>query len=224
MEKNFKRDDSLWRRLTTLNQKNVKGTKSADNITNGGSQVTINALGDNDTIISSNDSDFNSFDFTSKVSINGGAGNNLIQDRCDYSTFQGGDGNDNFDGFFPDSILDAGAGNDSINAFCCMTITGGKGNDLISLYSVRNLIKYKSGDGFDIIYGFHSTDTLTISGGSYSTTASGKDIIVKVGKGKITLKNAKGNAININGKNVGGKSTNEKFILLTYGDDKIVNN
>ena len=34
----------------TKSKKNVKGTKSADNITNSGSQVTINALGGNDTL------------------------------------------------------------------------------------------------------------------------------------------------------------------------------
>jgi len=124
------------------------------------------------------------------------------------------------------SSINGGSGNDSIliDTGWKMTVDGGKNNDFISLNSTNTLIKYKSGDRNDTIRGFNSTDTLNISGGSYSTQISGNDVLVKVGKRKITLKNAKGNAININSKNVGGKSTNEKFILLTSGDDKIVNN
>jgi len=70
-----------------------------------------------------------------------------------------------------------------------ITIYGGSGNDLISLssYAENNLIKYTLGDGNDKIYDFNGDDTLSIGGGSYSTKKSGDDIIVTVGKGKISL-------------------------------------
>lgn len=63
--------------------------------------------------------------------------------------------------------------------------------------SYDNVIQYASGDGNDTITGFNSTDTLHITKGSYKTKVSGNDVIVTVGKGKITLKNAKGQQISI---------------------------
>ena len=81
------------------------------------------------------------------------------------------------------------------------TVRGGKGKDKIFFKSTSNLIKYKSGDGLDTIHSFNSTDSLSISGGSYSTQASSEDLIVAVGKEKITLKEVKGNAVIINKKN-----------------------
>ena len=72
-----------------------------------------------------------------------------------------------------------------------VTITGGKGDDKISIgVSKNNLIKYASGDGNDTIYGFNSDDTLHITKGTYSTMKSGNDFIVKVGKNSILLRYA----------------------------------
>ena len=106
--------------------------------------------------------------------------------------------------------IDGGAGNDTINNTAMFwseydifsdyrssddsSINGGAGNDRISLGSdvKNNLIKYTAGDGNDSIVGFNSTTTLQIGGGkgTYSTIAKGDDIIVTVGKGKITLAGA----------------------------------
>ena len=70
-----------------------------------------------------------------------------------------------------------------------VTINGGVGNDTISLGG-STLIKYAEGDGNDLIQGFGDTDTLKIASSSYSTKKSGDNIIVTVGKGKITLEGA----------------------------------
>lgn len=83
---------------------------------------------------------------------------------------------------------------------------------------------YNCGDYEDIIYGFKDTDTLKIGNGrTYATQTSGEDIIVKVGKGKITLKGAKNKKINIFGE---GDETIQNFrqystIVGGSGDDKI---
>ena len=85
------------------------------------------------------------------------------------------------------------ANDDSISIYCVenAAIDAGAGDDYINVnQSLNTLIKYSSGDGKDRIIGFDSDDTLQIAG-SYSTTKSsdGKDLIVNVGTGSITLKN-----------------------------------
>ncbi|MBQ4402982.1 MAG: calcium-binding protein, partial [Selenomonadaceae bacterium] len=193
----------------------VKGSSADDYIENSGANVTIDAGAGNDNVYSNG----------WYVSINGGFGSDTIESRGDYSTLRGGAGNDLInDRFSPKSLFDGGDGNDTINVLGMnVTVTGGKGSDQIFLKSTSNLIKYASGDGNDTIYGFNSTDSLSISGGKYSTQASGSDVIVTVGKEKILLKDVKGNAININKKNVGGSSTNKNLVVLTSGGDTLNN-
>ena len=157
-----------------------------------------------------NDSVYNDFDYYCTINtgagndsvyncagyyctINTGAGNDSVyNDEGDDCTINTGAGNDsvyNDYGYY--CTINTGAGNDSVyndyGRYC--TINTGAGNDLISLdiYSKENVIIYKSGDGNDEIYGFDSDDTLSISGGSYSTAQSGKNIIVTVDEGQISL-------------------------------------
>ena len=173
-----------------LSNKAVNGTSSADSITNYGSKVTIKAGKGNDSI-----SNYGG----SKVSINGGAGNDKIF------------------GYGSDVTINGGTGNDSIEIRTSFApINGDAGDDSISLRSDSedNLICYASGDGNDTIWGFKATDTLKISGGTYSTQESGNDVIVKVGNGTITLKDAYATTdkIRINGK---ATSLKRKTIKLT---------
>ena len=90
------------------------------------------------------------------------------------------------------STIYGGAGTDSIyNSGGDVTISGGVGNDLISLQSDsgNSELLYNNGDANDTILGFNDRSVLKISG-NYSTAQSGDDIIATVGKGKITLKGA----------------------------------
>ena len=87
-----------------------------------------------------------------------------------------------------------GKGNDTVKVFGnATTITGGAGNDVISLTSAakNNLIVYSNGDGNDIIKGLTADDTIKIAKGTAATSTSGNDVIFTVGKGKITVKDAK---------------------------------
>lgn len=204
----------------SYDSENVLMAGGADNDTliNGGSNNSI-AGNDGDDYFWNNSGHNNS--------INGGAGDDSIDGYHFSNSLIGGAGNDFIKVNAGNSnIINGGAGKDTItiNAGWKMTVNGGTGNDSISLNSTSTMIKYKSGDGNDTVRGFNSTDTLSITGGSYSTQVSGNDVLVNVGNNTITLKNAKGNAININGKNVGGSSTNSKFIPLTSGNDTITNN
>ena len=96
--------------------------------------------------------------------------------------------------------INADAGEDFIYTYpwTASTITAGRGNDTISVAG-KNLIKYANGDGNDLITGFASTDTLSITSGTYSTQTSGSNILVKVGNGTITIQGGKGKTINIKG-------------------------
>ena len=148
-------------------------------------------------------------EYGNNASIAAGAGNDSIYNRSYYTTINGGSDNDtirNFNGAV--SSINGGAGNDSIvnegdldYASIQTTITGGKGNDSISLSGAANktFIQYSSGDGNDVIQGFGATDTIKITGAKYSKKTSGQDVILTVGKGKITLKGAKGKTLNIDG-------------------------
>ena len=116
--------------------------------------------------------------------------------------------------------IDAGAGNDSVYYCNDITITGGTGKDLISLdvFAGNNLIQYAAGDGNDTIYGFNLTSTLQIGvgNGTYSTQASGYDVVVKVGKGTITLKDAYANFDTLN---INKKATKLEKKAIQLGDD-----
>ncbi|MBR1730567.1 MAG: calcium-binding protein, partial [Selenomonadaceae bacterium] len=181
----------------------ISGSNFNDTILNNlsGSKVKINVGGGNDTITN----------FAQYVTINGDNGNDYIANAGSRSKIYGGAGNDTFiNGYNVTnnsviasgnySQLDSGDGNDSIINWVTdnVTITGGKGNDTIFLGNDNNksLIKYSNGDGNDIIQGYSSSSTISISGG-YSTQNSGSDVVIKVGSGKMTLKNAKGTKLNI---------------------------
>ena len=176
--------------------------------------------------------------------ISGTSGNDSIYDYgenyyniSNYSTINAGKGNDSvFVGYHTNLSVYGGAGSDTINSWryaIDSTLNGGAGNDSIyneqanslliigeaGLQSASTLIIYNSGDGNDTIWGFNSTDSIKITGATYSTTKSGSDVIIKVGNGRINLKNVEGNAIQINGKNVGGNSTNPKLVILNDGGD-----
>ena len=81
------------------------------------------------------------------------------------------------------------------------TISGGNGNDVISLDSStkNNVIQYASGDGNDTIYGITSNDTLKITGAEYTTVKSGSDLKLKVGTGTILVKNGANVAFKVYG-------------------------
>ena len=140
------------------------------------------------------------------MTIDGGDGNDSIENHTgDSVSIAGGDGNDTIYNNSMDTTINGGAGNDIIlveegyNHSADSVIIGGTGNDIISLGSGTNYhsIIYTLGDGNDTIYGFYSLNEyganyhyLTIVDGTYTTVASGNDIIVKVGSGSILLKDA----------------------------------
>ena len=164
----------------------------------------------------------------SKVSIDLGAGNDYIHNTGSNATINSDSGDNIVDNSWESSLvaIDLGAGNDSIyNSGNNATISAGKGNDTITISNNYNdegnniLIKYASGDGKDIIEGFKENSTLSISGSSYSKKTSGEDIIVTVGKGKITLVGAANlSKVNIKGSKTAVASWKLSGTTATYGN------
>lgn len=137
------------------------------------------------------------------VTIYAGAGDDSIyNDWGWYLKVDAGEGNDTITDYLGKyNSINAGAGNDIISLRAgggFETIRGGYGNDVIYGDTVNNygvVYQYITGDGYDTIYNFKSSDTLSISGNSTSVQ-SGNDLIVYVGSGSITLKNYKPPTLN----------------------------
>ncbi|MBE8951648.1 MAG: calcium-binding protein [Quinella sp. 1Q7] len=103
-----------------------------------------------------------------------GTGNDDISNNGNNVTINGGDGNDSIENYYANNV----------------TITAGAGNDSIRNSGSNVRFQYSAGDGNDSIVGFNATSTLQIAGNTYSTKKSGSNVIVTVGKGKITLDGA----------------------------------
>lgn len=99
---------------------------------------------------------------------------------------------DYIDGATGKDTIDAGDGND--------TIVGGKGNDSFKGGDGADTFVYNNGDGNDTIVDFTAEDTLQLVGGTidnFTTVVKNNDLLVKFGKGQITVKDAAEMTINI---------------------------
>lgn len=180
----------------------LTGTSQKDIIRNFGSDVSISGGKGNDYLSSfySYNTNENKEIFVESVTLNGGAGNDTLEGSSDGIYFVGGAGKDSIFSYSDNATIYGGAGNDTVEINL---------DDKVA----NNTIRYASGDGKDIVYGFDSDDVLYITKGSYKVSTSGNDVIVKVGKGSVTLKDAADQEISI--KNAKGKvetySTSDLF-------------
>ena len=180
----------------------IFGGEGNDTIKNDGNNVLIDGgAGDDYIVDSTSDQTYKNYEdsedspFVEGLPVGG------------YTGISGGEGNDTVFSYGRYVNVDGGSGDDYIYATLYNEITGGKGNDTIRFETItdesgtvkesNNFVEYSSGDGNDVIYGFTKNDTLQIAANSYSTTKSGSDMIVKVGSGSVTLKNAAKVKINI---------------------------
>lgn len=213
----------------------------SDSIYNGYSSVTINTGTGDDTV-------YNSGNY---VSIYSGEGNDSIYAEKSYVTIDAAEGNDTIfsrssgariyadAGAGSDSIYNnassstiyAGAGDDTIVSTSYATINAGTGSDVISISGSSSgyLICYADGDGSDTIYNASQSDSISISGATYSRSTVGSDLLLKVtGSGSILLKDAASISPNILGTIEGGginivNSTADTIIIGTAYADTIYN-
>ena len=177
-----------------------------DEIWNYGSNVTIDGGSGNDVLYSDVEG---SVESGPKVTINGGNGDDFIDSDAPFSMIDGGIGNDDIVNYGWNTSINGGEGNDAINNINLfhdegsnVSINGGAGDDTISNGGSKVVFVYSDSDGKDIIYGFRADSTLQIGNGNetYSSKKSGDDLILTVGKGKITLVGAANlSTLNIDG-------------------------
>ncbi|MBO4401557.1 MAG: hypothetical protein J5809_06895 [Selenomonadaceae bacterium] len=170
-----------------------------------GSVQTCN--GDGSRVVSGDNLSTDIVNTNSRATINGSANYNLINNYGAGVQIFGGAGVDYITSYGASVTIDAGAEDDYIwNYGAGATIDAGRGNDRIYLNSGGgNVLQYASGDGNDVVYNFSANDTVEISGGSYSTIASGENLIVSVGSGMVNLLGAGLlSAVNILGEYDGG--------------------
>ena len=189
-------------------KKKIYTEGNVDNqITNVGSHCTINSDAGNDLI-------FNA-EGTKSNYVDGGNDNDTVAVYGSNNTVKGGQGNDVLS-LYSESKAPSGGneiygetGNDLIRIDDTKyptlprksknTVVGGEGDDFINIEktNIPVVIIYKKGDGDDYISGYDNNDTIQIANSDYTTKKSGKDVIITVGKGKITLDGAKGKTLNI---------------------------
>ena len=154
------------------------------------------------------------------VTIDAGEGNDSIENIAHNTTISGGAGNDSIYNNGISNLIDGGDGNDTIiNNNYNATINAGEGNDIIELDlsdQRGSVIQYKNGDGNDTIYNYGHSDvmskyyTVKITDGSdVKASIKGNDIILKIGKGSITIKDAATDS----GEQIALVDSNDNFLL-----------
>ncbi len=186
----------------------LSGTSVGDTIYNTGSKATISVGSGDDSIYNNgasvkmyagegNDSVYN-YNSGDRSYIDLGDGDDTIYSTDgDYMTIYGGAGVDTIRGKYWTSSINAGEGNDyiSIGGGASNTVDAGTGNDTI-ISAVTNGILYQFTGGNDLISGWTSKDTMSVTS-SWSTSTVDNDVIVSVSSGKVTLSGATGKTIRI---------------------------
>ena len=147
------------------------------------SQITISANDGNDTITNNG----------TNAILDGGAGNDVIENINIYVLLNG-----EAVSLRPDnSWLIGGDGDDSIrNEGANVTISGGNGNDTLTGSSQVEIFIHEAGN--DVITNYSGEDIIYIPNGAVNNVSfSGADLIFQTDSGSLTLQNMKNHAINI---------------------------
>ncbi len=177
----------------------VSGTSSADTIYNTGANVTIQALGGNDSVLNSNeyieeDDDSSAYSLGSNAKISAGDGDGTIRNEYAYRvSIDGGKGYDSIYNSGSYASINGGDGSDEIynDDGWSATINGGKGND--SIKNGGGYASIVSGDGDDTITNGYYYDQYDVydGGGSSINAGKGNDYIENIG-GNVLFTYAKG--------------------------------
>ena len=170
---------------------------------------------------------------TKAVKITGNSSANTIKGGSKADTIYGGSGNDSILGNAGNDKLYGDAGNDKLlGGAGADTLTGGKGSDTLTGNAGNDVFVYAKGDGNDVITDYTAgQDKIKITGAKISkASVSGSNVVLTVGTGKITVKNAKGKKLSIynNSTNltntVVGSTSSKNFIEETWftQDDNVI--
>ena len=190
---------------------NVKiyGNNGDDTIENRGYDVTIEAGIGNDSIWTDVYMSYGSSHYRS-ATVDGGEGDDTLVANDNETSLNGGAGSD--------VISIYGSGSSWLNN----TLQGGKDTDII-YGGAANIFVYEDGDGDDTIYYAKSNDTVQIATNSgYTSLRNGNDLLINVGNGFMTFKNAANLKLNIETRKLEPKSSSgvtEELIQQMTEDD-----
>ena len=157
------------------------------------------------------------------ILIEGTKSNDTLTNAEANATLDAGVGNDHIENSGDGAILIGGFGNDVLeNTGASVILDGGLGSDRFELNGSNQTIRYKNGDGNDMVHGWQTADTLHITDGSnYTLTTNGDDAFVKVGLGTITFKNTRDSDIFIDNTPLHGASI-DGLIEGGEGNDTLI--
>lgn len=143
------------------------------NFSNSNDNFFISGTSGNDSILSGDyvDEGNNNWKYIGDyVTINGGAGDDTIDNEGSNVSINGGAGKDSLHNVASENVtLDGGDGDDAIDNYISnVTINGGKGNDSID-NSSGSSVSISAGDGNDYIYGYH-WDNFSVMAGKGNDT------------------------------------------------------
>lgn len=195
----------------------IKGDDRANIITAGNAGNTLYGYSGNDKLVGGAGADL-LYGGAGVDTLAGGAGNDKLYGEAGADLLQGGAGNDKLDGGAGNDKLYGGAGNDKLvgsagNDYLYGeagndtlnggagndNLRGGAGNDALTGGADNDVFTYANGEGKDTITDYTAgQDTLYITSNAISKTAlSGKNVVFTVGKGSVTLSNAKGKTVSL---------------------------
>lgn len=176
-------NDSI-RNEASYNNRIIQDSGDNSTINSGGGNDTIYNLGSNVVINSGENDDriTNSYG-SNNVSINAGTGNDTIGSyNGNYATIDGGIGNDSINNSGSNSNINGGLGDDSIhNSGSSVTTDGGEGNDFINNHGDNSIIDGGSGkdtinnSDFNVLIRGGADDDSILNRGSSYTTIDGGD-------------------------------------------------
>jgi len=164
------------------------GGAGKDSLNGGNGADTLSGGNDNDILVGRDGNDSLNGD-KGNDTINGGNDNDKIFGGVGNDSLNGGNGADTLSGDDGNDILLGGAGNDSL--------WGGAGNDTLIGNDGNDIFIYEAGNDFISDY-TAGQDKIQIASGKISKTSlSGSDVLFTIGKGSLTVKNAKGKTISL---------------------------
>ena len=174
-----------------------------------GEDILVN-FGNENTMLGGDDDDeiYNYGDYSSLL---GDAGDDYIYSSGEHATLNGGAGDDYFCNEGVYGYLIGGKGNDTLyNEGDHITLAGGAGNDYLeNWYGLHITYEFGKSDGLDTVVGFNDGDTIQITSGTHSAKKSGNNVIITVGKAKLTLLDAVDKTINF--VSAAGKTSTKTF-------------
>lgn len=233
-------------------QSSSKFTQGADYYKNTKSNVTLKALGGNDTVnnygannvkVYGNADNDSLLGSGNKVTLSGDSGKDYVRVFKDATSFKayGGTGNDTIDGGGTKSTLNGGSGNDKFIVYLNdvrTRVNGDSGNDYVLIYNGATRPTVSGGSGKDTIYS--GAARASLSGGTgndyfniyYDSTyptingGTGNDTITNYSSSKTTYVYKKGDGKDvISGFNFGTdriKLTSGSITKKSYSGDDVI--